>query len=173
MNDTQSRYGLLSRALHWLMALLILIQLLKFGDRIADGEHWIGQTLVPTHGSLGALILALVVLRALWAWSQRTRRPDHEGPVRLLVTGGHGMLYLSMLLLPVTGMLYVLGLGYSVKVFGLELIAGSGTETAWMIALGKLHSPIAWLLLAMVLGHVAAALYHHFVLRDGTLRRMA
>lgn len=173
MNDSNTRYGHVSRALHWFMGLLILSQFFKFGDRINDGEHWIGQTIVPTHVSIGLLILGLVVLRALWALRQREQRPTHEAPVGLLVKSGHALLYLSMLLLPVTGMLYVVGLGYGVGFFGAELISGSGVETDWMIAVGSLHSWVAWLFLALVIGHIAAALFHQFVLKDGTLRRMA
>ena len=43
MNDTPNRYGVISRAFHWLMAVLILLQFMKFFDRISDGEHWIGR----------------------------------------------------------------------------------------------------------------------------------
>src|SRR5690625_2453295 len=145
MNDSTNRYGLVTRAFHWLMGLLVLSQFLKFADRINDGEHWFGQTIVPTHGSIGLMILALVVLRSLWAYRQRAQRPTREGVLKALVTTGHVLLYASMLLLPITGALYVLGLGYGVSFFGTELIAGSGVETGWMIALGQLHSPIAWL----------------------------
>lgn len=85
MNDSSSRYGTVTRVLHWSMALFILLQFLKFGDRINDGEHWIGQTLVPTHISLGVLLMTLIVLRGLWVLRQRARRPVHEGPMALLV----------------------------------------------------------------------------------------
>ncbi len=173
MNDSTHHYGAVTRVLHWATALLILSQFLKFGDRINDGEHWIGQTLVPTHISLGLLVLALVVFRVVWAIRQRSQRPQHEGPTTLLVKGGHGLLYLSMLLMPLTGILYMVGNGYGLGAFGVQLIEKSGAETGWMLALGSLHSPIAWLFLVLVTGHIAAALYHHFVVKDDTLRRMA
>lgn len=173
MNDSVNRYGTVTRALHWAMALLILWQFLKLGDRINDGEHWVGQTLVPLHVSVGVLLLVLIVARVLWAWRQREQRPQHDGRHALLVKGGHGLLYLAMLLMPVTGILYIVGNGYGLNAFGLQLIEKSGTETAWMIALGSLHSPLAWLLVALVIGHVAAALVHHFAIKDDTLSRMA
>lgn len=47
MNDSKERYGALTRFFHWGMGLLIVWQFLKFFDRINDGEHWVGQTLVP------------------------------------------------------------------------------------------------------------------------------
>lgn len=173
MNDSAHRYGGISRLLHWGMALLIGWQLLKLGDRINDGEHWVGQTLVPWHVSIGSLLLVLIVLRLLWALSQRHQRPQHNGPTALLVKAGHGLLYASMLLMPLTGLFVMLGNGYGMKVFGLQLIAKTGLKTEWMISLGNLHSPLVWLLLALVVGHIGAALFHHFIKKDGTLKRMA
>ena len=76
MNDSAHRYGSVSRILHWGMALLLTLQFLKLGDRIDEGEHWIGQTLVPTHVSIGVLLLVLVLLRLTWAVVQRGRRPQ-------------------------------------------------------------------------------------------------
>lgn len=169
MNDTPQRYGTLSRLLHWGMALLIGWQLLKMFDRINDGEHWVGQTLVPWHVSIGALIMLLVIIRLVWAIKQKDNRPRSE-PVAL-VKAGHGLLYLGMLVMPITGVMYLVGKGYGLKVFGMQLIArGDGVE--WMASLGSLHSPIAWLLLLLIAGHVGMALLHHFVKKDDTLKRM-
>lgn len=173
MKDSAHRYGGITRLLHWVMALLIGLQFLKLGDRINDGEHWIGQTIVPWHISFGSLLLVLIVLRLLWAVGQRQQRPRHVGPTALLVKVGHGLLYASMLLMPVTGILLMLGKGYGLKVFGQQLVAKTGTETGWMASLGELHSPLAWLLLVLVVGHIGAALFHHFVKKDDTLKRMA
>ena len=172
MNDSAQRYGAPTRFLHWGMALLILLQFLQLGDRINDGEHWIGQTLVPSHISVGALLLALILVRLLWAASQRKRRPLPEGAIAPLVKAGHGLLYLSMLGMPLTGLAVMLGNGYGLTVFGVPIIARTGLETPWLASVGSLHSPLAWLFLLLVLGHIGAALFHHFVKKDDTLRRM-
>ena len=122
-NDSRERYGTLSRWLHWGMALLIGWQALKLFDRIDDGEHWVGQTLVPWHISIGAVLLVLVVVRMLWAASQRARRPVHEPSTQFLVTAGHVLMYIAMALLPVTGILTMIGNGYGLTVFGVQLAA--------------------------------------------------
>ncbi len=168
----QERYDSISRAFHWGMAFLIAWQLLKVFDRIEDGEHWVGQTLVPAHVSVGALLLVLVVLRIVWAVRQKDQRPAPDPTMARAVRAGHLLLYAAMVLMPVTGMLYLVGNGHGLGVFGMELIA-EGDEIAWMATLGSLHSPIAWTLLAMIVGHVGIALYHHFVRKDGVLQRMA
>lgn len=171
--DSKERYGKITRILHWGMAFFIGWQLLKFFDRIADGEHWVGQTLVSWHVSIGTLLLLLVIVRLVWARTQRNNRPEHEPGTAFLVRLGHGLLYACMILMPITGMLYIVGNGYSVTAFGMTLITGSGTETAWMTSLGGLHSPIAWILLFLIIGHIGMALIHHLVKKDGVLRRMA
>lgn len=171
IRDSRERYGRISQIFHWLMALLIGWQLLKIGDRIAEGEHWIGQNLVPWHVSIGTLVLVLVVLRILWTASQRKQRPQHEPAMAFLVKSGHVLLYATMLLMPVAGILVMLGGGHGLTAFGLQLVA-EGAEIPWAASLGNLHSPLAWLLLFLVVGHIGAALIHHFVKRDDTLKRM-
>ena len=81
--DTPQRYGTVSRLLHWLMAILVLWQALKLFDRIDDGEHWIGQTLVPWHLSIGSLLLLLIVLRIIWALRNVRHRPPAPPPPQL------------------------------------------------------------------------------------------
>lgn len=170
--DTKERYGKITRIFHWGMAFLVLWQFLKFFDRIGDGEHWVGETLVSWHVSIGSLLLLLVVLRLIWAFKQKDNRPEHDPAVATLARAGHRLLYALLIVMPITGMLYVLGNGYSVSPFGIELFTGSGTETAWMLTVGSLHSPLAWALLVMIIGHVGMALVHHFVKKDGVLQRM-
>lgn len=169
--DTTTRYGTVTRLLHWSVALLFIHQFGKFFDRINDGEHWLGELIGPLHGSIGILIGVLALVRIGWGASQRLR-PRPYGPTAALASVGQKALYLCMILLPIAGVLYVVGNGYPWRVFGVELIAESGIETPWMIALGNWHSPLAWLTLFLVVGHLGAALHHHFVLKDDTLRRM-
>lgn len=169
--DSESRYGRMSKFLHWSMAVLILWQLLKFADRIGEGEHWIGQTLVPWHVSIGMLLLVLVVLRVVWAVSQRHQRPKPEPANAALVKAGHTLLYACMVLMPLTGVMVMLGGGYGITAFGVEIVA-KGEELAWAASVGALHSPLAWLLAALIVGHIGMALYHHVIRRDDTLARM-
>lgn len=173
-HDTKERYGLVSRLFHWGIALLVAWQLLKIFDRIDDGEHWVGQTLVPYHISIGVLIGLLMVFRILWAGSQRNNRPQAPPPplMAFLARAGHVLLYAALVLMPITGISIMLGNGYGLTVFGMELVA-KGAEIPWLADIGSaLHSPVAWLLLVMIAGHAGMALVHHFVKKDGVLRRM-
>lgn len=171
INDTRQRYGTISRLLHWGIAVLIGWQLLKVFDRIDDGEHWVGQTLVPWHVSIGTLVLLLVLLRLGWARTQRNSRPVQAPATAFLVKAGHALLYVGMVLMPVTGILTMVGNGYGLTAFGVELVA-AGDGIPWMASVGSLHSPVAWGLLVLIAGHAGIALLHHFVRKDGVLRRM-
>lgn len=169
---TETRYGPVTRALHWLMTGLIFWQLLKFGDRFAEGEHWVGQTLVPWHLSIGTLILVLALIRILWVLVGRERRPVQNRSNTALVRSGHLLLYAFMLLMPTTGILTMLGAGYGLTAFGIEIFA-EGAKIAWAAALGGLHAPFAWIFAVLIAGHIVMALVHHYVHRDDTLIRMA
>lgn len=171
ISDSRKKYGSISRFFHWLMAFFIGWQLLKLGDRINEGEHWIGETLVPWHVSIGALLLVLIVLRMMWAKNQLKQRPLHDPKTALLVKGGHFLLYAGMFLMPITGMLYLLGKGYGLKVFGIQLLA-KGPEIGWAATIGSLHSYLAWAMVLLIIGHIGAALYHRLVKRDGIWQRM-
>ncbi|MBU3825838.1 MAG: cytochrome b/b6 domain-containing protein [Candidatus Oceanisphaera merdipullorum] len=171
INDSKERYGNVSKTFHWLMAVLIVWQLFKFGDRIAEGEHWVGQTLVPWHVSIGTLLLVLIVLRLAWVMTQRHHRPAQDPANAKLVKAGHGLLFAGMLLMPLTGIMVMLGGGYGLKAFGLEIFA-KGEEVLWAATLGSLHSPLAWALTVLIIGHIGMALFHHFAHRDDTLKRM-
>jgi len=168
--DTRERYGSVTKIFHWSMTLLIGWQLLKFFDRIADGEHWVGQTLVPWHISIGSLLLLLIAARLVWVARQRVR-PAQDPAMAFFVKAGHGLLYAGMAAMPVTGILTMVGGGYGWTAFGIELVA-KGDKVPWMSAVGSLHSPIAWLLAILIAGHIGMALLHHFIKKDDVLRRI-
>lgn len=170
-DDSKAGYGTISKVFHWGMAFLILWQLLKLSERLNEGEHWIGKTLVPWHVSIGTLILLLAVPRLIWAIRQRHKRPDQDPAMAAMVSAGHGLLYIVMLLMPITGVLYLIGEGYGWKAFGIQLVA-QGDKVSWMHTVGELHSPLAWFFLVLIFGHIVIALWHHFIVKDDILRRM-
>ncbi|THK41154.1 cytochrome b [Methylophaga sp. SB9B] len=172
INDNSERYGSITRFFHWVMAVLVLQQFFKFADRINEGEHWLGDTFGPWHVSIGAVILILAVVRLLWALKQKPQRPINPGFDGVIAKIAHRLMYFSMLIMPFLGALYIHGKGYPVKVFGYELIAQPADEVPWALALGEWHSPFAFLLIFLVIAHIAGALYHHFIQKDTVLKRM-
>lgn len=169
--DSQEKYGAVSRFFHWVMTVLIFWQMLKLFDRTNEGEHWVGQVLVPWHISIGVLLLVLIIGRLGWFISQRANRPPADEQLAVFVKVGHGLLYLGMLLMPVTGLAYMVGKGYGLTVFGVQLVAKSD-GIAWLASIGGLHPYIAWTLLVLIAGHIVMAFVHQFIKKDGLLQRM-
>ncbi|MEO8241773.1 MAG: cytochrome b/b6 domain-containing protein [bacterium] len=148
-------------ALHWAVALLILYNLLLGDDmshlwrRITQG----GLTLPTTTGAwihiiVGSLVLILVLWRLILRFTRGVpAAPEGESDMmKLAGDAGHIALYVLMIALPVTG-----------------LLAWYGGVTS----LGDIHGGLLKVLLWLVIaGHVLAAFYHHFVLKDGLLNRM-
>nr|WP_163502186.1 cytochrome b [Halomonas socia] len=174
--DTPDRYGLISRLLHWLTAAQVM---LLFGVLLAwkgFGEHPVTLLLarIGPHGSLGAMLLVTTLLRAIWAYSQRHHRPPRPpGLGGLLARSVHLAFYTLLILIPAMAILRQYGRGGPLIFYGKELMPEAEREIAWMMAPADLlHSTLAWMLLALIVGHVAMALAHRLWLKDGILARM-
>lgn len=175
LGDNVAQYGPVTRLLHWSMALLFAWQFLGMGLRLALGRTPLVGFFVGTHASVGTLLMALAVLRALWGLANLKRRPPHgEGLIALAARLGHLALYALMLIVPVLALLRAYGSGRGVAVFGLPVLPGAPEKVQWMINAGNAaHGLLAWTLLAMVAGHVAMVVVHRHVWKDDVLHRMA
>jgi len=139
-------------------------------------EKTFGQSLVPLHKSLGLTVLALSLARVAWRLAHRPPPlPLDFAPWKRRVSAaGHGTLYALMILVPLTGWLRVSSGTRPLNWFGLfDLpkfpIAPRSAEAA---AASSAHQILGYALAALAVLHIAAALHHRFVLRDGLIRRM-
>ncbi|NRB57217.1 MAG: cytochrome b [Salinicola sp.] len=170
LKDSPRAYGRLTRTLHWLVAVLVVTQLSSVFVNAVWKDNAFSQAIFPWHTTIGGGVLILMTARTLWALSQRRQRPRHAGRLQRLAIGGHIVMYALLILMPLSGALMTWGMGYGVHVFGKAWFEGA--DAPWAASFGGLHGTFAWLLTLMIVGHVCMALYHHFRLRDGTLRRM-
>ncbi|WP_028919097.1 cytochrome b [Pseudoxanthomonas suwonensis] len=170
------RWGAVSQLLHWTIAVLILaigVVGLVMGELPRSPKYFWVYTM---HKSLGITVLALVVARIGWRLYAGAPAPVPGTPrwQRQLAAITHGAIYLLVLALPLSGWLYDSASGLRpFRWFGLvampKLVAPDHAlaETA-----NDAHELLFWTLMALVVAHAAAALYHHFVQRDATLARM-
>lgn len=169
--DTENRYGLVSRVLHWSMAVLVLFLLAS--DWWMEALEDLGKAnLMGLHKSIGVSLLALLVFRLVWRWHNHGRLvpPAHW---RRAARFGHLALYLLLLAIPVSGVLAAWGSGHGVTFFGLPLIP-SGAEIKWLEeAFEETHEILANLMWLMIGGHVIAAFAHQWWLGERSLKRMA
>lgn len=172
--DDPDRYGRVTRILHWLIAGLLAWQFTGMLVKVILGRHEITRFLVGTHKPIGTLLMVLIAARALWAFSQWRKRPRH--PATLLgraAAAGHALLYALMLYIPAVALLREYGGTRAFAPWGMSLFPERVQEIAWMVSLADAsHSTLAWLLLAVIVGHIAMVALHQWRWRDGTLTRM-
>jgi cytochrome b561 len=169
------RYGRVAMTFHWLIALLIVIQVcLGWYMNEVLPDHTPGQAQVQNiHISLGLTILLLVLARIVW-------RLFHLGPAlppqistweRVLARGSHLLFYALMLALPLTGWALVSLGGHPISFWGLPwphlpgvgAIFGSPAPKAVRHQLSHIHVYILiWIVVITLALHVAGALYHQF-----------
>lgn len=171
--DRPQGYGLVSRVLHWLMAVLFAAQFLSAILRFIDRDMALSKAVWGLHYTLGFILLVLVALRAIWGvLNLRARQPHGQGLIGLASMGGHLALYALMILVPAVALLRVYGGGRGFAVFGLQIFQPGARDEALMAPAHLLHGPAGWALLALVAGHVLMVFVHRYLWREDILGRM-
>lgn len=168
----------LTMGLHWLTVMLVL-GLFATGwlHQIAEDHHSpVPAALLQAHRSLGVTIWIVTVLRLVWRLTQASLPPFpaqmtalHRAAVKLSEYG----LYALLLVQPASGFLTEVFGGRPFAVFLWRIPPLVPRDAMLRTALHSIHELGAWTLAALVLGHAAAALFHHYVLRDDVLECMA
>lgn len=172
--DDRHRYGLVTRMLHGAMALLFAWQFLGMAVKLSQGRTPLASFFVGTHAPVGTLLLILLMIRVLWAGSNlRQRPPQGQGWQAMAARIGHGLLYLLMLVVPLLAGLRAYGSGRGLNIWGWQVLPATAEKVEWMVApANALHGVLAWCLLGLIGGHIAMAVWHRVILRDGVMARM-
>lgn len=172
--NTRERYGLVAIALHWLIAVTI-IALFVLGLWMVELDYYDAwyRRAPAIHKAVGVLLFLAVLLRMVWHWS--SPRPQSLGKDYEIVIARwvHRLLLVLPLFVMFSGYLISTADGSSVDVFSLFRVPPviSNLEGQEDIA-GDVHLVLAIILIVIAALHMLAALRHHFIDRDATLRRM-
>ncbi|MBS0461740.1 MAG: cytochrome b [Proteobacteria bacterium] len=168
------RWSRVSQALHWLIGLLILGMGVLGLTMVQMDPSMAKLKVYALHKSIGLTVLMLVALRLLW-------RSAHEAPApapmpawqRIGAATVHTALYLLMFAMPLSGWIYNSASNFPLQWFGWLQMPSvwSPDPTAKQVA-HAIHEYGFWLLMALVALHAGAAVKHHVVDKDETLRRM-
>ena len=174
--SSQNRsYSWPAKGFHWLIALLILCTL-------PLGFYMVGLPLAPQklklfnyHKWIGITVLALTALRLLWRLIARPPGPIESAPRWQVVLASitHAALYLLTIVMPITGWVMSSAYGFPTVLFAvIQLPDLVGKNKAFGDLLRAVHEGLAWGLVVVLSVHIAAALWHQFILRDNVLGRI-
>lgn len=175
MNTPTTLFDARARLLHWLMAPL-LIAMLFIGIGMVSTTSSAYALLLAIHKPLGAAILVLLLLRMHVRLRHRPPPLPTDLPPwqRRAATGSHWLLYALMLAMPLSGWAMLSAAGHPVTLFeGVRLPPIVPHDAALFAWLRGAHHWLALLLFATFLLHLAAALFHGLIRRDGVLASMA
>jgi cytochrome b561 len=170
-----TRYSGIAIALHWVLGLAII-------GSFAMGLYMHELPMSPTrlklynyHKWAGITILALSALRLLW---RLTHQPPADVPMpswqARIAHITHFALYALFFAVPLAGWAYSSAAGFPIVVFGvLPLPDFVSPDKALAEVLKAAHATLAFLMAFLVIGHIAGALKHQFIDRDGLLSRMS
>lgn len=166
------RYAGRLRVLHWLIAGLVLATW-PLGLMIGFVKDDVKLDFYLVHESLGFLVLWLMLLRIgtrLTSGAPLVEAPPLEKAAAHLV---HGLLYVFLIVMPVSGFLATNAHGFPLKWFGLFTVwSPIGKSPDIAATLSAIHEWSAWILLALFALHFAAVVFHHVIRRDRTLYRI-
>jgi len=175
LRETEESWSTPAKLFHWLMALLIFVQiplgLMAANWRVSPTK----LNLFFWHKSTGMLLLALVALRLLWRLSSRVPALPAEMPAweRASAHASHFLLYALMIAMPVTGWVVQSASNIPFRIFytiPLPPIVAPDKALADLFTL--VHRGLFVALALVLVAHIGAALRHHFVKRDAVLVRM-
>jgi cytochrome b561 len=174
MTMTQYRpFTLLSRTLHWTMAVMVLAMLFIGIGMVASLYDY--HTLISIHKPLGVLVLVLVAIRLV----NRLLNPPPPLPegmpglLRFAAHGSHVLLYALMFALPLVGWAMLSAARYPIVLYGALQLPPITPQSPELFALLRTtHTVLALLLFATFLAHVGAALMHALIFRDNVVPSM-
>ncbi len=175
LKDSTHNYGIVSILLHWLSAvtLIFLFALGVYMTGLGYYDEWYHKG-PALHISLGILIFFATLLRLLWRKTNTTPQDLSPGKAANLTAKLIKIfLYILIFIVAISGYLITTAEGQAADVFGwIGVPASIELEANQVDLAGEIHEYAAWLIIIIATLHAVAALLHHFVFKDKTLKRM-
>jgi len=175
LKNSESHYGAVTKVFHWMLFLMLTFSVVGGNFLVSLPKGAEKLEMIGMHKSFGAVILTLIIARFFWrlinvAPKDVTDTPDIQ---KILANVMHWGLYVLMFAQPISGILMTQSAGYPISFFGLfEFPMWLDKDKSLAEFFRSVHGVI-WIMLAVaVFGHVSAALQHHFIKKDNTLKKM-
>lgn len=172
LKSSPTRYGSVAITIHWLTAIAIIGMLISGLAADNASDQAVKFTLLRGHAIMGSLIGVLTVFRIVW-WLFLDKRPkDQPGLSRWQKGASHVVhygLYAVILVMVSSGFATVITTGANLQLFGAAPLPLPDFSLAPPFTV---HGVVSRVLIALLIGHIGAALYHQFIKRDRLLARM-
>jgi len=178
MRDTKLKFGAITKLFHWAIALLVLIAicLVYYTKWVLPPHSPTGGYLINNlHKPIGMTILGLAILYLIWRFSNtRPSFPSSMQPwEKIAAKLVHYLLFLSIILMPISGFIMSVAAGYPPNYFDLYQVPQFIQKNEAMAKFFfETHGIVGNITIALVAIHLLAALKHHFINRDDVLTRM-
>lgn len=175
LRNTNSSYGLLMKCFHWLAASLVVFMLILGLGMQYVHENNLRSQLYSFHKSLGIIVIALAALWVIWA--AISTKPTYVDTMpkwqRIAAYSVHGLLYISIIVMPMSGWIMSSAYGYPPQFFGLFTLPNLLPVNAGIAKTASdIHEVVAWSIVILLSLHILAALKHQFIEKDNILKRM-
>lgn len=175
IKNTQNSYGVIAKGFHWLLFIMLSFSIVA-GNFLASMPKGVEKIQAAgMHKSFGAIILTLILLRLAWRLINDTPNDVSGTPAiqKLVAHAMHWTLYALMFAQPLSGIMMSQSAGIPVSFFGLfEFPMFLDKDPSLAGFFKSVHGTVWILLVLFVIGHVSAALHHHFILKNDVLKRM-
>ncbi|MDK4807832.1 MAG: cytochrome b [Novosphingobium aromaticivorans] len=175
MTGSIIRYDAITILLHWVTALLVvtLFGLAEFWGFLPRGTP-LRHELQGLHISLGLVLAVVATLRVVWRLMFGRTLPEIESTLPYWAAKGvHYLLYILLGGQVVLGFVFRWAQGEAFTFFGLFAVPSAfAPDKALAQTIGEAHELVGWAIILLAGLHAAAALFHHYALRDSTLKRM-
>lgn len=174
MPQPVSQYNLIAKAIHWISALTIfalftvgywMVDLNYYSEWYKIAPHW--------HKSIGLILLILTIFRIVWKILTQTPEIEGEDWEKVGAKLAHSIIYILLFSIFISGYMISTADGRGIDIFKWFTLPGFGSiiENQEDIA-GQIHFFAAYSLIGLALVHAIAALKHHFINKDNTLKKM-
>ena len=174
MDTSVKNYNIITRVIHWISAICI-IGLFAVGLWMVDLSYYSEwyRTAPHYHRSIGILLAIATLFRIVWKHMSASPKPEGKSHEIIAAKLAHGAMYLLLITIFVTGYLISTSDGRGIEVFEWFTVPGAGELFPNQSDMaGEIHFYAAWAIVLIAGLHAVAALKHHFIDKDNTLKKM-
>lgn len=172
--NTKTSYGSVTKVFHWLIVVLVITMLcLGFSLGLLPSNGLKGE-LYNIHKLIGLAIMIIMILRLIWTFiNPKPSLPANISRVQVIAARSvHWSFYVVLIAMPFVGWILSSAAGKYPHLFGIQFALPIAKSKPVAELFSEIHEILAFVIIALICMHVLATLWHHYVNKDNTLKKM-